>query len=122
MDSPQPRLVFVVGARNVSEVRVVDAAGNPESLAGADRASFRAKESVADLDAASVVSLDTTAGGLSIDVSGSRLLLAPTQLQADAWRPGVYVGEFRVRFGSDLDWRVLERLEVEVLREVAPKV
>ncbi len=109
----EPReLVLVKGSSKSFEIVLVDAEGNPESLSGWDRASFRVLAKIGD--ATPILSRDTAAGNLAVDVPTSTLTATLSQAEADALVPGFYVGEAAVRYSAGSKWfhTRLERVRI----------
>jgi len=108
-------LTITKGSTKPFEVRLLDEHGQPENLAGADRAAVTVR--AAATDAVAVLERTTVAGTLTIDVPRGTLVGALDQATADALVPGFYIGEAAVRIGGT--WFHSEAFHVRIVAGLA---
>jgi hypothetical protein len=110
-------LVLIQGSTKDFDILLFDQNDSPESLAGADQATFAVKETV---DAGTNILLRRTAdANLTITAASGKLTATLTQVESDALKPGTYIGEAAVRFPGP-KWLHTDPFFVRIQPPVAP--
>ena len=98
-------------------IRLFDPNGDPEDLTGATAANLTVR-TLLDDDTTEELARSTTAGTLSVDIAGSKLVASLNQAEADALRPGDYAGQASVEIGGA--WLVTRQFDVRILPKGVP--
>lgn len=104
-------LTLVKGSVKPFDVYLFNENDSPESLAGADEATFTVKDGPSS--AASILTRSRAGGTLTIDVANSKLTMTLSQGEADGLTPGEYIGDLAIRFGSG-NWFHADLIRVRI--------